>query len=131
MVERRVGKGKVIWSAAPIELESRSAYRDIFYNLITELLPKEKQSIVSNAPRQVELSVYERESGLQLNAINLFAGDEWLTLPSFKVKVVSKNSPSKVYSVSTGREIPYSYKDGFVEITVKGLKLFEMIEINW
>jgi hypothetical protein len=131
VVERRVGKGKVIWSAAPIELESRSAYRDIFYNLITELLPEKSRTISSNAPRQVELSVYERESGLQLNAINLFAGDEWLTLSSFKVKVVSKNAPSKVYSVSTGREIPYSYKDGYVEITVKGLKLFEMIEINW
>ena len=60
-----------------------------------------------------------------------FVVDEWLALPSFKVRVASEKIPSRVYSVSSEREIPYSYRDGFVEITVKGLKLFEMIEINW
>ena len=131
VIEKQYGKGKVIWSAAAIELDARAAYRDIFANLIEELIPKSARVVLSNAPRQVELSLYEREGGLQLNAINLLAGDEWLALPSFKVKIASSEKPSSITSVTTGKSIPFSYSDGYICVTFKGLKLFEMLEINW
>ena len=49
------GKGKVIWSAAPIEKDDRLPYVNLIMRILREYLPKEVQSIASDAPKQVEI----------------------------------------------------------------------------
>lgn len=130
-MEVKLGKGTVIWSAFPIENDLREGYKTVFGNILDRLLPKKERSVIATASRQVELVVYDMESKLQVNAINLLATEERLALPSFRVSVKSQKAPKKVASVTTGKNLPFTYKDGMVNFSVRSLKIFEMFEIEF
>jgi len=131
VIGRTVGKGKVIWSAAAIENDKRSAYKEVFYNIIDSLLPKKQRTLVSAAPKRVELITYDLGDKLQINAVDLLAIDEHLTLPSFKVSIKITKEPKKLVNVTNGKLVPFTYKDGMVTFSIRALKLFAMFELEY
>ena len=131
MIKRKVGKGTVIWSAAPIENDPRAAFKEVFVNIIGLMLPKEQRSLLSNAPKRVELVEYDLDDKIQINAVDLLALTEKLTLPTFKVSVRMKKEPKSLKNVTTGKELPFSYKDGMATFSVRSFKLYEMFEFEY
>ena len=84
--------------------------------------------ITSSAPKQVELIAYERDGRLQLNAVNLLAGEERLPVVPFRVNVKLDKKPTALKRVPDGKGIAFSYKDGVLSFTVRGLRDFYMFE---
>jgi len=128
MIVRKIGKGTVVWSAAEIETDERLGFRAVFARLIDFLLPRAERSLKSNAPRQVELVVYDRDGKLQINAVDTLSSDERLALPAFRVSVKCEKQPTALRSITKGKEIPFTWRDGVLSFTVRSLVSFEMIE---
>ena len=128
MVVKKLGKGTVMWSAAPIELDEKDSFRYIFRNIIDFLLPKKERNLTSTAPRQAEIVAYNRDGRIQINAVDILSNDERIPLPTFRVTVKCDKEPKALYSVTRGKEIPFKWQDGYLTFTVRKLVSFEMVE---
>lgn len=128
LVIKKIGKGKVVWSAAPIEADERDGIRAVFSNIIDLLLPKSARQLTSTAPKRVELITYERDGKTQINAVDTNATNERIPLPAFKVRVACENRPTALRSITKDKEIPFSWNNGFLTFTVRSLTAFEMFE---
>ena len=131
LLVRRVGKGNVIWSAAPIEQDHRRAYKDLLMALLATYA--KPCSITTSAPRQVEMVAFRREEDLLVSFVDLFCTDELLPVRSFAVSVALPAAPKKVIRLaSTDRadeEIPFTYADGKLSFETAELVMFDMYRI--
>ena len=130
VLARSVGKGKVIWSAVPIENDTRAAFEEVFSNIIESLLPKRQRSLLSTAPKRVELVTYVLGEKLQINAVDLLAMEEALKLPAFKIWVKWDKEPRKLVNVTSGEEVSFTCENGYVTFVVDGLTVFDMYELE-
>ena len=130
VLARSVGKGKVIWSAVPIENDTRAAFEEVFVNIIDSLLPKRQRSLLSTAPKRVELVTYVLGEKLQINAVDLLAMEEALKLPAFKIWVKWDKEPRKLVNVTSGEEVSFTCENGYVTFVVDGLTVFDMYELE-
>ncbi len=130
VLARSVGKGKVIWSAIPIENDTRAAFEEVFANIIESLLPKMQRSLLSTAPKRVELVTYDLGEKLQINAVDLLGMEEALKLPAFKVWVKWEKEPRKLVNVTSGEQVPFTYENGYVIFKIDSLTVFEMYELE-
>lgn len=130
VLARKIGKGKVIWSAASIENDDRAAFGEVFANIIEYLLTKEERSLLSDAPKRVELVTYDLGDRLQINAVDLLSLEEALALPAFRVQVKMDKEPKKLVNVTSGAEVPFVYENGYGVFTVDSLKGYEMFEFE-
>ncbi len=129
LVKRSLGKGTVVWCAAPIEVDERETYKDTFYRLINFLVPKAERRLCTTAPHQVEINAYDLANGnIQVTAINIGITEDRIKLPSFRVSIKMKRAPQAVRCIGTGKTVPFSYKNGTLSFSVKGLVVFEMFE---
>ena len=130
MLSRKIGKGHVIWSAAPIEYDSRTAFREVFHNIVESLLPKAQRSLLSTAPKRVELVEYDLGDRIQINAVDLLGASEQLVLPSFRVQVKMDKEPKRIVNITNGKTVPFTYKNGMVNFSIRSFKTFAMLEIE-
>ncbi|MDE6398183.1 MAG: alpha-L-fucosidase [Clostridiales bacterium] len=132
LVAKKLGKGKVVWSAAPIENDARRAYKKLFMSVLRGCVDFGAVTVVSNAPRQVELVTFRDKNETLVSAVDLLCTDELLSVPDFTVKI-KRDKPEKVVCIGgKGKddcEIPFSYKNGYVEFRVKKLVMFAMFRI--
>ena len=87
------------------------------------------RSLTSDAPRQVELTSFDTDEGVQICAVDLLCTDELLPIRDFTVTVECAE-PKRV--VRAGRyevDIPFSYSDGRATFRVRGLVMFEMYRV--
>ena len=131
LLVRKVGRGNVIWSAAPIEMDHRRAYKD----LLMELLAAYARPLVqqTNAPRQVEIVTFRREEDVLISAVDLFCTDELLPVRPFTVTYTLPAAPKKVIRLASrehgDEEIPFTYADGKLTFTTAELVMFDMYRI--
>ena len=130
MIRCKVGKGEVFWSAAPIEYDGRAAFKEVFNNMMESVLPKSQRSLLSTAPKRVELVEYDLGDRIQINAVDLLAFSEHLVLPSFKVRVKLDKEPKRIVNISSGKNVPFTYKNSMVNFSIRSLKVFTMLEIK-
>ena len=123
------GEGKVIWSALPIETQTLYDYRNIFRNIIADVLGARK-SIVSDAPYDVELTVFKTENSYLVSSVLLTNEYKARTLADFGVKLALDKAPSEVVLLPSEEKVPFEYKDGFAEFTFKSPRMFEMYEVR-
>ena len=129
MVKKTLGKGTVVWCASPIELDERETFKTVFSNLISSLIPKDDRLLTTNAPRQVEINAYRlADGGVQVNAVNIGITEDRIKLPAFRVSIKTEKKPNAVRCIGTGKTVPFTYKDGVLSFSVKGLLMFEMFE---
>ncbi len=129
LVKKKVGKGTVVWCAAPIELDERPTFTSTFYRLVDSLIPLKQRRLATNAPSQVEINAYDLEDGgVQVNAVNIGITEDRLKLPAFRVSIKVKKEPKALRCIGTGKTLPFSYKDGVLSFSVKNLLIFEMYE---
>ena len=88
-----------------------------------------RRSLLSNAPKRVELVEYDLGERVQINVVDLLALTEKLTLPTYKVSVKMKEEPKSLINVTNGKELPFSYKDGMATFSVRSFNLYEMYEL--
>ena len=134
MLTKKLGRGTVIWSACPIENDTRRSHRKLLKRLIAHCIDLNALSVRTNAPRQVELVTFRRENDTLISAVDLLCTDELLPVPKFTVEVKC-TKPAKVVRIGgkdrADAEIPFTWADGYVKFDVNSFVMFEMYRIKY
>lgn len=134
MLLRPFGKGKVLWSAAPIENDERRAHRRFFLRLLRELLDY-RSPLETNAPRRVELVTFREEDTFRISAVDLCADDETTVIPRFEIRLSGVKKPQRVLRLARkegepDEELPFTWQDGAVAFSTEPLTVFDMYMIE-
>ncbi len=133
LVTKRVGRGRVVWSAAPIENDPRRAHRDFMLALTYHFVDRGSFSVRSGAPRQVETVTFLRENDLLVSAVDLLCTDELIPVAPFTVDAACPFTPRKVVRLASGtapeKEIPFTFADGRCTFRTEPLVMFDMYRI--
>ena len=132
MVIASYGKGKVVWSAAPIEFDCRDMYMNVIMNILRDSFDESEQTVRSNAPKQVEICAYKTDAGYQINCVNLLADNERIPVYPFTVEIsadtVGKNI--SVREIPSNNELDFECTEGSIRIKVTDLVIFKALEIK-
>ncbi len=134
IVRKKLGKGTVIWSAASIECDDRRSHQKLFHALLDSIVGYESLTVSSDAPRQIELVTFKRESDMLVSAVDLFCTDELLAVRDFTVSVRCDQKPKRIVRLA-GKghgdlDIPFEYSGERAVFKVSGLVMFDMFKIE-
>lgn len=127
---KEYGKGNIIWSALPIECMELYDYRRIFVNLLTtasDFVP----TIRSDAPDDVEITVFRRENTVLLNTVLLNTKHTARKVADFTVSFRSQTAPKQVLLLPIGEKIPHTFDGNHITFTVEKPSIFGMYEIQF
>lgn len=126
------GKGRVIWSALPIEGYADYQYEAVILNLMFRFGELKRLSIEADAPTRVELVGFSDEDRFLLSAVDMekVEGDGIRILP-FLVSVRSERAPKEVRLLPSRESLPYTYEDGYIRFETRELNIFDMYEITY
>jgi len=125
VTERKLGKGKVIWSALPLEAWAFREYRDIMLGLLG--LKDTKFTFGSDAPANVEITAYDNGDNITVNAVTL--SEEPVEIAGFKIWVKTATDPSQVRLLPNEESIPFTWDNGYTCFTARNLSFFDMYQI--
>ena len=132
ILSRRLGKGRVIWTALPLELSESAAVRACFVRLLRELLPITAQQVLApDAPRAAELVTFRDGEGISISVLDLDAGDEARTLPAFDLSVACPVCPKRVFRIADGTPVAFAWQGGRVTLRTLPTDLFAMYRIEF
>jgi len=120
------GKGKVIWSAFPIENMQYEEYRRIFLNLL-HMDARPDYFFSSDAPANVEITAFKNTNGITVNAVVL--DEEAVSTPAAPFSVKVRTCAKSVKRLPDGKRIPFEVKDGCTTFKTQMLHIFDMYEI--
>jgi len=128
---RKLGKGKTLYVAAPIENEKEDALQAVFAELIKSVMAK--APLVSiKAPSWLEAVAYDDAAGRRTVVSLLPALTQRIEVAARDVEISLKTDggASKIVSVENGAELPFTEKDGYLKFTVPEVKGFGMYVIT-
>ena len=114
VIFKSYGKGQVIWSAAPIEYLEGFHYKKAVLYLMEKLRPIDERSLISDAPKKVELVSFRDENILYISAVHLNEEYEAEPLRSFDIKVRTSKAPKSVVLLPQEEEVSCSYDGNYV-----------------
>lgn len=129
MAFTKYGKGKVLWSALPIEnIETSYHYGDIFVSLLENYFDI-KKTVTSTAPEDVEIIAFKNDNNMTISAVQYCVGSTARYVEPFTVSVRTNKKPQKLLQLCDETECDFVYENGFVKYTVDNLNIFEMKKI--
>ena len=124
----RFGKGEAIYCSAA--LEDVKTQDELFANLIKGLLG-DSLTLVTDAPRQVEVTLFEKDGGVTVNLISLQQELPNLPIPAFSVIVRTNGRPVRgVRSLPDGAPVEFKDDGARVTFTAAGFDTFSMYKIE-
>jgi len=130
MAYTEYGKGKVLWSALPIEALDLYDYIKIFRNLILDKL-KTKQRIKSNAPEDVELVAFNSGDSLLISCVKLNVKHDAESVQSFEIIVEASEEPESIELLEKNEKLDYIFENNHIIFKTKELNIFDMYKINF
>ncbi len=124
----KYGKGTVLWSGMAIEGEKIYEYRRILLNLLRKFFRMET-SVKTNAPRDVEITLFREKDSMYVNAVLLNEEEEARRVEPFTVAVRCEKAPQKLLLLPQEQEIPFRFRDGMAEFDVPSLGIFKMYQL--
>ena len=120
------GKGKVIYSAAPIEKLSGRDHSSLFIKFITDLMGDEP-CFKSNAQPPVEIVMYRQKESKNyvINITNSLL--PVLTLPDIEISVKLKGRLKSIYSAPDKTPVAYERVGNYIKFKLDRLHTFKMI----
>jgi hypothetical protein len=129
VIYKKIGKGAVIWSAAPIENEARTAYTDAFIKLLRFLTDGEGLSLETDAPAAIEVVTMTRKDAALVSCVNL--STEFPDLRChFTLKVKTGFAPASVTVLPDNTPVDFTYRDGFTSIGINDFSGFVMLSVR-
>lgn len=126
---REVGKGKVIWCAAPIEKSTSHDMRTFYYRL-TKFLA-ENFTVYSDAPAPVEVLAYERKNAASVYLLNQQDYEPLVKAHNINIKIKTHTKPSQIILLPENKNIDFIYNDGFTTFNVDCLDIWCMADIKF
>ncbi len=130
MLFRNYGKGKVLWSALPIECVCSEDHQEVLLSLLQNKLGL-SPTVLSNASRDVEITVFEQENVMQVNAVLLNNDKHARSVSDFTVSVKVKQTPKEVRICPSGDAVPFRFGGEWVSFDVKNFEIYRMYEIQF
>ena len=129
LVSANYGKGKVLWSALPIEnIEKPYQYGDVFVALLRDVLGFE-QTVKSDAPEDVEIVSFHDGNEMTISAVQHCKGEIPRKLEPFTISVKACKAPAKVLQLPEEKECDFKYENGTVTYEIDNLNIFDMKKI--
>ncbi len=122
-VERKYGRGRVIWCAAELEYDNRRAFGDIFGGIVLSNVTKKYDITASPS---VEAVIFESESESLISLCDL-TYDEYKRSLDIPIKVKCRK-PSAVCDCLDGTPISFEYDGEVLEFTTP-MSDFKMLRI--
>ena len=122
-IERRFGKGKVIWCAAELEYDERRAFGDVFKNIVLSNITKKYD--ISAGP-SIEAVIFEAEGESLISLCDL-QYDEYKRSADVTVRVRGA-APSTVCDCLDGSVVPFEHDGKALTLTVS-MADFKMLRI--
>ena len=129
VVCKKYGKGTVIWSSLPLECGETEEYSDILLSLLRRFADLSKPTFETDAPGNVEVTLFESEGEKLVNCTVLTTGYKAYPVSPFKVRVKCEAKPRAVTLLPDATEIEFKYKEGYVEFEASKLEIFDMYRI--
>ena len=123
IVRRRIGKGQVLWTAAPLEMSRPYMSRQAVRRLVESLLDTRK--FRSNAPKFVEILCWEKQGERYFAAINEQEESPVAPMGDIEIGVPGK---WKACLLPEKEPLPVTYEAGESVISLPKLYLAQMIE---
>ena len=133
IIYKEYGKGKVLWTSYPIEIIKKEAHRKSFMNLIKKIsnLP---YSFESDAPAAVEIIIFHQPQNKRyiINIINAQADLPPVPVYDFKIRLNTKNNKIlKASSITYKEDLVFAKEDGFIEIQIPKVEMFNMVVLKY
>ncbi len=123
------GKGKVIWSALPIEAMEYTEYREIVLNIISSV-SQPIYSLYSDAPSNVEIVSYKDENSFTVNTVVLCEESRSVPALPFEIRIKTDLRPERVTLLPSEETLPFSFEDGYTVFKTRVLNIFDMYKIE-
>lgn len=130
IVIKKYGCGNVIWSAAPIENDSRVNYKRVLINLLNLFIRRTDLSLTTTASKKVELISFKTNDSILISLVDLECTEELIPHKSFNIKLQSNLSPVKITRLHYDENISFNYIDGYICFDTEQLIMFDMYKIN-
>lgn len=136
IIQKKVGKGNVIWSSASIETYAIKSlkHRTVLANIIKSFV-REPFSFEAAAPWCTEIVLFHKpnEKRYLINIVNLQSeiGMPNIPVKNIIVKVKTKGKPQKITSVPEGKTIPFKQNREYVSVKVPTLQTFRMLTLDY
>lgn len=129
MAVTEYGKGKVFWSALPIEEMEAYQYRSVFLKILEQFFVFEK-TIRSDAQKDIEIICFKAQDAVYVNVVLMSEEDKARHVDAFKIQMRCNKQPKQVSLLPDGKSVDYIWHDGIVEFDVKDLGIFAMYKIE-
>jgi len=129
IIEKKYGKGKVIWCAGSPELYDPKIYKILLLNILKRL-DSRPFTVESDANSNIELISFKDDNFIRISAVNLTDSDELFILPDFTVQVKSDSCIKNIKYLPDGENIPFKLTDNGVSFKIKDLRIMKMVEIE-
>ena len=130
LIVKKYGKGNVVWSAAPIELDSRPHYKKLLLNLMNKFVSDKQITLHTTASKKVEIVTFKTENAFLVSSVDLDGVNEVITRVPFDITLKTNVKPTGVNSVVDGRKLEFLYENGSTTFTVQNFRMFDMYEIK-
>lgn len=124
--EKKVGKGRIFYSAAPIEVSKPYMSRQVCARIMKHLTGE--LSFESNAPKMVETLSWEKD-GKQYFAL-LNEQEEAPYIPVHDIEISVKKDFKKAVLLPDGQELELIHRDGGCTVKMPVLDIFEIVEME-
>lgn len=130
VIKGNYGKGSFVWSAVPLENINMPEYSNIFIALLRGLLGEEPLSFVSDAPEDVEITLFENADDVTVNVMHAYERAVMPTLAPFNVGIyVGEREAKRVELLPSGEGMAFEKREGYIEFKVRPLHIFDMYRI--
>ncbi|MBP3567930.1 MAG: alpha-L-fucosidase [Lachnospiraceae bacterium] len=127
LILKDVGLGKVIWSAAPIEMSKPYMSRQVFLRIIKSLMGE--PVVKSNAPKFVEVLFWEKEGKEYLAVVN--EQEESPIAPTYDIYIDVKRTGKKAVLLPNSEELKTEMIDAeTMRIFLPKLNVFHVIGLE-
>jgi hypothetical protein len=123
------GKGRVLWSALPIEACELYDYADVLLNMFTEFLGFEP-TLTSDAPTDVELTLFKDKDRYLLASSLLSEEYRSRKVEDFTVKLNIDIMPTSVLKLPSREAVDFNSDCDGIEIKFTDPGIFCMLEIK-
>lgn len=131
VLERRVGRGRIVWVAGSIEKPDKHRHKETFVRCIRDLLGDEP-AWDAEAPAAVEILVHHRPEDRQIvvSAVNTMEVHPPTEAHGVRVRVRVKDTVSEVRAIPSGESLPYLGTDGWVTVELPPVRIAVMAVIQ-
>ena len=124
------GKGKVFWSAQPIEQINLYNYRNAFMGILKEMLSFDA-TIKSDAPKDVEIVTFIDGNEMYVSSVALNEDYKARKYEDFEICIKSDKKPMSIKILPSEENIDFTFENGEIHLKSENLIIFNMYKIQF